>query len=219
MTGKVFNNWIVLERDNAKKGKGAYWICQCQCDNKTIRSVSGVKLRSGSSKSCGCIHKNHKENSYDLSGTYGIGYTVKGEAFFFDLEDYDKISNYYWYIDKKKYVCTREMGVEIKMHRLIMDAKEGQEVDHVNHINYDNRKSELRIATHNQNMFNKVLYKNNSSGHKGVLWSKRDEKWVARIQVDKKQVELGRFTNIDDAVRVREAAEKDYYGEYRYKAK
>ena len=47
-----------------------------------------------------------QQNVYDLSGEYGIGYTLKGEEFYFDLEDYDKIKDYCWHINKK-YVCTK----------------------------------------------------------------------------------------------------------------
>ena len=50
------------------------------------------------------IERSRKYNTYDLSGDYGIGYTEEGNEFSFDLEDYDKIKNYYWNIDNKGYI-------------------------------------------------------------------------------------------------------------------
>lgn len=53
ITGKTFGKWIVLGRDKDKTG---YWICQCQCDNHTIKSIRAYTLKSGQSTSCGCSH-------------------------------------------------------------------------------------------------------------------------------------------------------------------
>ena len=51
--------------------------------------------------------KKRKSNRFDISGQFGVGYTSKGEKFYFDLEDYDKIKDYYWYIDAGGYVVSR----------------------------------------------------------------------------------------------------------------
>lgn len=217
MKGEIVHNWIVLERDYTKSGKGAYWICQCQCDKRTIKSISGINLRSGSSKSCGCEHKNYKVNKIDINEDYGIGYTEKGEIFYFDVEDYEYIKKYYWYINSSGYPCTRRNGKDIFMHRLIMKVEKGAYIDHINHKTMDNRKVNLRVVSHDKNMLNKNTYKNNTSGYKGVNWNKRDEKWIARISINKKEFELGRFTNIEDAIAIRKEAEIKYYGEYRNK--
>lgn len=216
MTGEIIYNWKVIKRDESKSGT-VFWICECQCENKTIRSVSGINLRSGKSKSCGCLHNKHKSNIYDLSGDFGIGYTIKDEKFFFDLEDYNLLKDYYWYINSQGYPCTRRNGVDILMHRLILDVSENDSVDHIEHNTYDNRKEKMRVVTHDKNMLNKNVYKNNTSGYHGVTWNKRDQKWVVRIQINKSQVELGRFNDKDVAVSVRKDAEKEYYGEFRNK--
>lgn len=57
LTGQSFGRWIVLERDFSNPGKGARWICQCSCDKHTVRSVTSQALRTGRSKSCGCLQK------------------------------------------------------------------------------------------------------------------------------------------------------------------
>lgn len=98
------------------------------------------------------------------------------------------------------------------MHREITQAKEGEVVDHINHNTLDNRKINLRVCTHRQNMRNQVKPKNNTSRFKGV--NKEKGRWRARILVDKKRLSLGMFENIFDAVFARREAEAVYYGEF-----
>ena len=66
---------------------------------------------------------------------------------------------------------------------------------------------------------NTYLYKNNTSGYKGVKWNDHCSKWEADIQVNKKSIYLGVFDNLEDAVKVRQEAEQEYFGQYRYKDK
>lgn len=66
MIGKVFGRLTVLEKAYTKKGRGVYYKCQCSCGSVTI--VQGAMLRSGNTKSCGCISKEIKEEFEDLSG-------------------------------------------------------------------------------------------------------------------------------------------------------
>ena len=57
LTNKTFGRWTVLYKDDSSIGSktGLKWYCQCSCENKTIRSVSGKNLRSGVVSSCGCL--------------------------------------------------------------------------------------------------------------------------------------------------------------------
>ena len=112
-----FGRLTVLSREenhkyfNIKSNKliqQAQFLCQCECGNKII--VKSFNLLSGTTKSCGCIMKeilikrnlNRKKNNYNLLDEYGIGYTSKGEEFYFDLEDYNKIKDYTWCYTPKK---------------------------------------------------------------------------------------------------------------------
>jgi len=228
LTEQKFERLTVLHRDTTKpKTKGSYWICICECEDKTIKSIKSSYLLSGDTKSCGCLLKEwsnkskKKYNTYDLSGEYGIGYTKKGDEFYFDLEDYDLIKEYYWYKKKNlEYIeaFNKVTGKIIRMHRLVLDVLNQEEIepDHIFHIKYDNRKSQLRKATSGQNSMNTKIRVDNKSGVKGVHWHKRDEIWTASIQIDQKQTYLGSFTSFEDAVRVRKEAEDKYYGEYSY---
>lgn len=101
------------------------------------------------------------KNTYDLHGQFGIGYTFNNKQFYFDLEDYDKIKDYYWMVNQKDYVYTK-MKIngkkrQIYMHRFVLgficDSK--VIVSHPLSNNFDNRKSQLKVIT------SKKLSKNN----------------------------------------------------------
>lgn len=154
-------------------------------------------------------------NTYNLLGEYGIGYTSKGEEFWFDLEDYDKIKDYNWYIDTKGYV--RTSNPSRRMHRIILELEDKNiMVDHIHKNKFDNRKSELRIATNSQNQMNRDIPSKNTSGFRGISWHKNKQAWIAQIGVNGKLKYLGIFKDIEDAIKVRLEAEKYYFGEYNF---
>ena len=225
LTGQKFERLTVLKRGEdyiSPSGfKEIQWWCQCDCGGEnSLILVSGNRLRANKTKSCGCLQKeivsktNKKYNTYDLSGEYGIGYTLKGEEFYFDLEDYHKIKNYYWFTDKDGYLITHLNETRIVfMHRFVMNCLDDKkvEVDHIFHNVNDNRKEFLRIATKSQNGMNKEVSK--FSELIGVSFN-QNNKWVAKITCNKQQIYLGSFINKDDAIKARLEAEKKYFGEF-----
>lgn len=234
LTGQKFGRLTVIKRAPNKILPGGQqktqWECKCDCGNITI--VLGYLLKNGETKSCGCLNseltskrnkENKKYNQYDLTGTYGIGYTRKGEPFYFDLEDYDKIKNYCWRINKNGYVTSKydDNGKQkgIKLHRLIMGCTDKNVlVDHIHgeKSRHDNRKSNLRLCNDLLNSFNRKRRTDNTSGVTGVYWDKEQNKWDARIAYKHKTIRLGRFKKFDDAVKARKAAEEKYFGEWSY---
>ena len=233
LIGKKFHRLTVIKRikrPKNKKLKATYWLCKCDCgSDKEVIATTG-ELNSGGKKSCGCINREatikfnketkKKYNAYDLLHGYGIGYTLKGEEFYFDLEDYDLIKNYYWRINDNGYVVADDYYGEkrfIQMHRIITNCPEDMDIDHIFHNKFDNRKEFLRIVTRSQNQMNLSLKSNNSSGVTGVHWGSRDEKWIAQIGINNERICLGYFDDFDEAVQVRKDAELKYFGEYRYK--
>lgn len=80
------------------------------------------------------------------------------------------------------------------------------EIDHINGNRSDNRLVNLRLATSKQNKENTRLKINNTSGHRGVSWDASREKWLAHVVHNRKFHNIGRFDDIDDAVKaVKEA--------------
>lgn len=104
-----------------------------------------------------------------------------------------------------------------KNHRIIFLYHRGylpECIDHIDGDSLNNRIENLRACTMSENQYNRKMNKNNKSGIKGVGWAKREGKWVARIQVNKKQKHVGFFNNLNDAAIAVEAARKQYHGEF-----
>ena len=226
LTGLKFGNLTVISRDGSNKYKKATWWCRCDCDGNEKSYISS-NLINGNTKSCGCLHDliasevNKKYNTYDLSGEYGVGFTSNtNREFYFDLEDYDKIKNYCW-SEKKDggYIVTKPNGTTVSLHRLVMNPNDEELIDHIFHKTYDNRKSQLRICTINENGCNMVLPSHNTSGVKGVRFHSRDLIWEAFITHNQKYIHLGRYTNKDDAIQARYEAELKYQKSFRYQNK
>ena len=95
-----------------------------------------------------------------------------------------------------------------------MKAEDNEEVDHINRNKYDNRKLNLRFCSHCENMCNVDIKSNNTSGTKGVSLDKRTGKWHAYITKDKQQYYVGVFENKEDAIKARENAELNLFGEF-----
>ncbi len=200
-----------------------YWLCDCKCGTKNVLAYT-KQLKNHTKKSCGCLRKstacqmgksNKQKNNYNLSGEYGIGYTSKGEEFYFDLEDYDKIKNYCWSINNDGYVVC--MNENIQMHRFLLNIENKDiEVDHINHRTNDNRKCKLRLTTHSENCMNRKFPTNTASGVTGVTWCENIGKWRVRIGVNNKRITLGYYTELGEAIMVRKKAENEYFGEYSY---
>lgn len=99
-----------------------------------------------------------------------------------------------------------------RLHQHILRNKGNGHSIHTDHIDrnpLNNLEKNLRIVTPSKNVFNSGLYKHNRSGVKGVHWNKQTRRWQARIEVNGKVKHLGYFTNIEDARRAREIAERE----------
>ena len=221
LSGMIYGNLLVLERAGSDKYKKALWNCQCLCGNTDTIIVSTSALKSENTTSCGCVKKkrvsetHRKYNTYDLSGIYGIGRTVENKEFYFDLEDYDKIKDYYWSIHKNGYIINQVN--HIFLHKYVMDCPKELQTDHINHKLNDCRKQFLRICTNQENNFNKDKYNNNTSGYKGVYLDKRYDKWFASIKYDNKNIFLDYHDTPEKANEARKKADAKYFGEFSYK--
>lgn len=99
------------------------------------------------------------------------------------------------------------------LHRFLMNAEKGYEVDHRNHNTLDNRRSSnLRLTTHNQNQQNRMPDGNlgSKSKYRGVGWDEKNQKWRAYYCVNGKTKFLGRFESEEEAAKVAAEARKKY---------
>jgi hypothetical protein len=112
-------------------------------------------------------------------------------------------------------VCVKSKYCHV--HRIIFMWHYGyfpKEVDHKNGNRSDNRIENLREATHLQNGKNLSVRKNNKAGVNGVKWDSERNKWHASIRVNYKNIYLGRFVEVEDAIKARKIAEISFYKEW-----
>lgn len=128
-----------------------------------------------------------------------------------DEEDKEFADQYLWYNSFGYAVCPSKSS---RMHRMIMNAKSGQEVDHVNGNRMDNRKCNLRICNHVQNSRNAPVKKCSKTGIKGVWFNTKSRTYNSQIRVDGKRLWLGSFTYIHQAAEAYRVAAKKHHGEF-----
>jgi len=100
------------------------------------------------------------------------------------------------------------------MHREILDAPDGMQIDHVNGNGLDNRVANLRLCTATQNQRNAVKRANGSSRFKGVDWNKRQKKWRARITINKRTILIGRYCDEFRAAKAYDKKAIELFGEF-----
>lgn len=88
------------------------------------------------------------------------------------------------------------------------------EIDHIDGNPSNNRISNLREATHAENMRNRKIHSTNVSGVSGVSWHKSARKWQVHIGTSNGRKNLGLFDNLADAAETRRQAEQTYFGEF-----
>lgn len=121
-----------------------------------------------------------------------------------DPEDEHLLTERPWYVTTNGYIyaCqyTRQGGkkkhIRLYLHRTVMGAKPGEVVDHIDGDRFNNTKSNLRITTFVLNVQNRTgLDGKNTSGHRGVSWSKRLGKWHAQAGAFGKMNHIGYFND------------------------
>jgi hypothetical protein len=148
---------------------------------------------------------------------------TKGEVAIVDDQDYEWLMRYKWHAMHEGNICYAETtprhGQNILMHKLILPVPDDMEVDHKNRNKLDNRRCNLRAATHRQNSFNQGKYKTVggealTSPFKGVSWDAEREKWRSTITIFKKQQMMGRFDNEHLAARIHDGMAQFLFGEF-----
>lgn len=146
---------------------------------------------------------------------------TQGKTAIVDDEDYEWLMGWKWSATEGPYTCYAKTSeiiegkkITIRMHRMILGAKHGDEVDHRNHNGLDNQRSNIRIATKNQNMRNRAPNTKGTSKFKGVYLYKRTGRWAARIRVLSNLIYLGSFQDEIEAARAYDKAALKCFGEF-----
>jgi hypothetical protein len=141
------------------------------------------------------------EGQLSEDGKYGIIKLSKNLTAKVDLEDFNRVMKFVWSATKSKgirsYYAARNqrIGVNnrsyIKMHRFILNAPKGIQIDHINGDGLDNRKSNLRPCSIHQNNMGFKFKRFGSSKYRGITFKKKSKGWTAQITYNYKHHYLG----------------------------
>lgn len=146
---------------------------------------------------------------------------TQGKFAIVDDEDYAELSKHKWYalkVDKTWYAYrgarmpNNKMAL-VAMHRQILNAPKGSEVDHMNHNGLNNKRDNIQICSKGQNQANQNM-RGGTSVFKGVYWHKSREEWRAQIKHNRKNICLGSFSNEVDAAKAYDKKAKELFGEF-----
>lgn len=133
-----------------------------------------------------------------------------------DEDKFNSIKDFKISINKRResstyYASIRISGKKVLLHRYLLNAKDGQFVDHINGNGLDNRMCNLRLCSLSENQMNRKKQSNNTSGYKGVTWNKNKSKWAVRIQFNKKSKHIGYFNCVKEAAKAYNDAAIKYH--------
>lgn len=128
----------------------------------------------------------------------------------------DSIASIGWRTKRRNHtsyaVATLAKQIELRLHRVVMDAKNGDVIDHINGNGLDCRRENLRFVTNAQNNYNRRKSSGSSSKYKGVC--RFNGKYVAHIRCDGKKIHLGTFEDEETAASAYNDAAIRLFGEF-----
>lgn len=136
-----------------------------------------------------------------------------------DSEIYPLLSQYKWFISPDGYARASIKGIRYFIHRFITGAKKGEIVDHIDRNKLNNKRENLRIVSHRENIANTEPKKNKISKYKGVSYNnteKRRKKWIAACEYNGKRITIGRFFTEKEAALAYNKKAKELWGECAY---
>lgn len=143
---------------------------------------------------------------------------TRGFVTLVDNEWYDHLNQWKWQANtagKSDLVYAVRKGMRIIMHRVIMGAPKGMEVDHIDGNGLNNQCHNLRLATHSQNLQNRRASRSGVSPYRGVSWHNQAHKWQVHIKPPAgKNKNLGYFASEIDAAKAYDKAANEYFGEF-----
>jgi len=137
-----------------------------------------------------------------------------------DVADYPAVELYRWcshnqgYARAKVWDTATKKQTTLLMHRLLLTPPADMHIDHIDGNPSNNRRSNLRLATSQQNAGNSKKQAGCSSQYRGVSWDKRDKKWRAQVRQNGRQKYLGLFTDEAEAALAYNTAAVELFGEF-----
>jgi hypothetical protein len=148
---------------------------------------------------------------------------TKGRHAIVDAADYEWLSQWKWYFGAgyamrgayTKLPSGKWSRTTVYMQRVIMSTPHDMETDHRDGNKLNNSRSNLRICTHSQNQHNKPKINHRSSSRfKGVTWHKKERLWHAQLELNNRNVHIGRFLKEENAALAYNLAALSHFGEF-----
>lgn len=139
---------------------------------------------------------------------------TQGRVALVDDADFDWLNQWKWCVNGRGYVGRKDQDRYVSMHRLIMGAPSGLQIDHKNLSKLDNQRCNLRLATGGQNSSNQPKKAGKTSQYKGVYFIPTTHRWQVQIRVNRRLMHLGVFANEIDAALAYDAAARKHFGVY-----
>lgn len=152
-------------------------------------------------------------NTFIIQGDVMKIITKKGETILADAEDFDRLKKHSWCVSQTGYAVCCINNKIVRLHRYLFGLTDPKLcVDHKNHKQLDNRKCNLRVCTALENARN-ASGKKSSKYPVGIRFTPSG-KYLARIQVNNKEIRIGLFKKLEDAIKARHKAEIEYFGDF-----
>ncbi len=147
---------------------------------------------------------------------------TQGRTTVVDDADYAELMKHKWYANQRHGIWyaytnirTGNKRITISMHRFLLNPPKNMQIDHKNHNGLDNRRCNIRICTHAQNIQNQRRKRGSkTSKYKGVFWNKKESYWYVQIKQNGKKLNLGSFHNEIDAAKTYDKKAKELFGEF-----
>lgn len=153
------------------------------------------------------------KNTYVISGDTAILQTTKGVIFRVDVSDLEKVLKYTWCLNRQGYLTANIRKKLVRLHRYLLEPPDDKFVDHIDGDPTNNKRSNLRICSQTENARNTKIQKNNKTGYTGIRKTK-DGMFNARITANRKEIHIGNYPTLKQAVAARKEAEKRHFAEF-----
>jgi hypothetical protein len=134
-----------------------------------------------------------------------------------DTADLDRLKEHRWCalrLGHHIYASAWIGGRNVRLHRFLLAPPGGIMVDHIDGAGLNNTRANLRLATNQQNQFNRPVGRNNTSGFKGVSWCQNNKAWKASMSIGGKQLYLGHYKVLEDAGEAYRVAAERHHGAF-----
>jgi len=211
LTNQKFGKLTVIKFLGDDEYGNKQWLCKCDCGVE--KSILSGSFKRGLTKSCGCLHK---EIMKEVKTTHGYANkNNKSVEYLTWASMLDRCRNK----NNKSYKNYGGRGIEVcdrwtnSFENFLEDMgkrpSNKHSIDRIN-VNDNYEPNNCRWATTYEQSINRRMFKNNKSGYVGVFWNKKNKNWNSKITVNKVQINLGSFKNLDDAINIRKEAEIKY---------